>query len=66
MNEQEQTEITGNILVHKANRATLQCHNCNMRIFWSFATDRWTHTESRGTSCYPGTGPEVAHPRIKT
>lgn len=43
----------------------LQCHNCNMRVFWSFATDSYLHSQSRGHQCYPGAGPEVAHPRIR-
>jgi hypothetical protein len=43
----------------------LQCQNCNMRVFWSFAGDEYRHSQTKGAACYPGQGPEVAHPRIR-
>lgn len=42
----------------------LQCHNCNMRIFWSFARDSWLHSMDQAWHCKVGQ-PEVAHPRVR-
>lgn len=44
----------------------LQCHNCNMRIYWHFGSDSWRHSYSQGHWCNPVPGDErVAHPRIQ-
>ena len=45
----------------------LQCHNCNMRIYWDFTTDKWRHSYDQGLYCAKiGGVPDerVAHPRI--
>lgn len=41
-----------------------QCHNCNMRVFWSFAQDAYLHDVTRQASC-EGDSRRVAHPRIR-
>lgn len=44
----------------------LQCHNCNMRIYWDFGSDSWRHSYDQGRYCSPAPEDDrVAHPRIK-
>lgn len=41
----------------------LHCHNCDTRIYWSLARDRWEHSMTEQRGCGLGSD-EVAHPRL--